>query len=174
MPRDPEPAGNPPRTLHITWDPPGLRGGERKVLEALIQHPDGLSRAQLTVLTGYKRSSRDTYIQRLAARGYAGTDAIRVFATDAGRQAMPDARALPTGTELQEYWLARLGAGEAKILRALLDAYPDLVTKEQLSEQTGYKRSSRDTYLQRLAARSLIEPRMGEVRAAPTLFGDRI
>jgi hypothetical protein len=42
--------------------------GEQKILGALIQYPNGLERNQLTVLTGYKRSTRDAYIQRLASK----------------------------------------------------------------------------------------------------------
>ena len=41
-----------------------LPKGERACLIAMAQHPDGVTREQLTVLTGYKRSSRDAYIQR--------------------------------------------------------------------------------------------------------------
>jgi len=59
----------------------GLPRGEAAVLQACIQYPDGLRREQLTVLTGYKRSSRDTYIQRLRERGYLTTDGDRVLST---------------------------------------------------------------------------------------------
>lgn len=44
------------------------------------------------------------------------------------------------------------------------------VTREALTILTGYKRSSRDTYLQRLRARALVETEGGAVRAASTLF----
>jgi hypothetical protein len=46
---------------------PGIGKGERSVLIAIAQSEGGVARDTLTVLTGYKRSSRDTYIQRLAA-----------------------------------------------------------------------------------------------------------
>jgi hypothetical protein len=35
---------------------------------AVAQYPEGVTREQLSVLTGYKRSSRDTYVQRLRER----------------------------------------------------------------------------------------------------------
>ena len=41
--------------------------GEIKILTAVAQHPGGVTREQLSVLTGYKRSSRDTYLLRLKA-----------------------------------------------------------------------------------------------------------
>lgn len=42
--------------------------GERKVLVAIAQHQDGCSAEQITVLTGYKRTTRELYLQRLARR----------------------------------------------------------------------------------------------------------
>lgn len=45
-----------------------LPKGERIMLTAIAQYPDGAERDQLSILTGYKRSSRDTYIQRLQSR----------------------------------------------------------------------------------------------------------
>lgn len=53
-----------------------------------------------------------------------------------------------------------------------LEAYPKAVEREALSEATEYKRSSRDTYLQRLTARRLVvSVGRGEVRASEELFG---
>lgn len=144
--------------------------GEAAIVRACIQYPNGLAREQLTTLTGYKRSSRDAYIARVAARGYVTTgDKIRV--TDEGVAAMPDAEPLPTGDALQEFWRARLPEGERKILDVLLDAYPDPVSRDSLDEPTGYKRSSRDAYLARLAAKELVnDAGRGMVQASETLF----
>lgn len=144
--------------------------GERKTLSALIQYPDGLKREQLTVLTGYKRSSRDAYIQRLREKGYVSTDGERIAATDDGIAALPDAEPLPTGEALREYWLARLPDGERKTLSVLIGAYPDSLPREQIDEATGYKRSSRDAYIQRLRAKELVESDGGNVIATSRLF----
>src|SRR6185312_5032994 len=59
-----------PEGMHAEADrrddhPHALPRGEHAILTAAAQYPDGVSREQLTVLTGYKRSSRDTYLQRL-------------------------------------------------------------------------------------------------------------
>ncbi len=130
--------------------------GERRVLIAVAQHPDGVTREQLTVLTGYKRSSRDTYLQRLRARG-AVDDADRIRVTPAGRAELgPDFKPLPTGLGLRAHWLATLPEGERRVLEVLLEA-GGLTTREEVSERTGYRRSSRDTYIQRLRARQLVE-----------------
>lgn len=148
-----------------------LPKGEAATLAACIQFPAGLRREQLTVLTGYKRSSRDAYIQRLRERGYVDTSGDRVTATDTGIAAMPDAEPLPTGQALQDYWLERLPEGERKILGVLIERYPEPVPRGDLDEQTGYQRSSRDAYLQRLRAKQLVnEPTRGAVVASEDLF----
>lgn len=148
-----------------------LPKGEAALLQACIQYPDGLRREQLTVLSGYKKSSRDTYIQRLRERGFVAVAGELVKATDAGREAMPDAAPLPTGEELQEFWRDRLPEGERKIFDELVRVYPKSITREELGERAGYQKSSRDTYLQRMRAKQLIEePGRGEVRAAEALF----
>jgi uncharacterized protein len=153
----------------VNGDTPSLPIGERAVLQALIQYPNGLRREQLTVLTGYKRSTRNTYVQRLGERGYIATEGERIQATTEGIAALPDAEPLPTGPALQEFWLARLPEGEAAILRVLIDAYPKSVSRDHLSEATGYKRSTRNTYLQRLSAKELVSG--GEsIVAAEELF----
>jgi CRP-like cAMP-binding protein len=148
-----------------------LGRGEMRVLTAVAQHPDGVTREQLTVLTGYTRSSRNTYIQRLRAAGLVD-DGDRVRVTQAGVDALgPNFEPLPTGPELREYVMRTLPQGERVILEQLVNVFPAAVDRETLSEHTGYTRSSRNTYLQRLRARELItEPGSGLVRASETLF----
>jgi len=157
----PRPAGN------------GIGSGERRILAAVAQHQAGVTREQLTVLTGYKRSSRDTYLQRLRAGGHVMESLGRLIATDAALAALGDAfEPLPTGDRLREYWLGRLRGGEGRLFEAVTTAYPREIEREALTEAVGYKRSSRDTYLQRLIARRLVVPvGRGSVRAAEELFG---
>ena len=62
-----------------------LPPGELATLTACIQFPEGLRREQLTVLTQYKRSSRDAYIQRLREKGLVESAGDMVKATDKGR-----------------------------------------------------------------------------------------
>ena len=147
-----------------------LGKGERIVLTAIAQYPDGAAREQLTVLTGYKRSSRDTYIQRLAAAGYVDVAGDTLRATETGITALGDFEPLPTGAALQDYWLSRLTGGEQKILAHLIGVYPQTIARDDLDEPTGYKRSARDTYIQRLSARRLVNADRGVVRAADILF----
>jgi hypothetical protein len=149
-----------------------LGPGERKILTACAQYPRGVTREQLTVLTGYKRSSRDTYLQRLQARGLVQIGPT-ITATAEGIMCLgSDFEALPpTGEALRDHWVAKLPEGERKIFLVLIGRYPDSVPRETIDEATGYKRSSRDTYIQRLRSRQLVVilPR-GELRASEELF----
>ncbi|MEO7368725.1 MAG: DUF87 domain-containing protein [Gemmatimonadaceae bacterium] len=154
--------------------PSTLARGERIMLTAVAQYPDGAARDQLSVLTGYKRSSRDTYLQRLSTAGYIEAVGDLISATDEGIEALgSDFQPLPEGEELREFWLARLPEGERRILEVLVSASGDAIQREELDDITGYKRSSRDTYLQRLKSRRLIEDvGRGLVRASATLFSE--
>jgi hypothetical protein len=147
-----------------------LPPGERAVLIAVAQFGEA-ERDQLTVLTGYKRSSRDAYIARLAQKGYLEVLGRTLRPTQEGVDALGhDYEPLPTGTALYEFWRNRLPEGELKILDCLV-ASGKAVERNDLDEPTGYKRSSRDAYLSRLAARRLVEvPASGLVQAAGALF----
>jgi hypothetical protein len=152
-----------------------LGKGERKMLVAIAQHEDGATRAQLTQLTGFKRSTRNAYIQRLCAAGLARTEGTNspVFATDEGIAALgSDYEPLPTGDELREYWLRKLPDGERKTLEVLAQCYPAPLQREAVSECTGFARSTRNAYIQRLVARRLVTlPTKDEVKVADELFG---
>lgn len=151
--------------------------GERAILIATAQYSDGVTREQLTVLTQYKRSSRDAYIQRLQAKGYVAFSGRDIKATQDGINFLgPDYAPLPTGAALREHLMRTLPEGERKILSVLIEACENpledsLVTREDLSTQTGYQRSTRDAYLQRLSARQLVSfEGRGMVKASEILF----
>lgn len=64
----------------------------------------------------------------------------------------------------------RSGKGEKKVFEVLIQGYPNEVPRERISELTGYKRSTRDAYIQRLQARRLCDSSRGSVRASEDLF----
>lgn len=146
--------------------------GERKVLAAIAQHVGGVTREQLNVLTGYRRSSVNTYLQKLTGQSLAHRDGGRILATKEGFAALgSDFEPLPTGLKLQNYWMEKLPEGERKVLEVLLHRYPFAVLREVIEESTGYKRSSVNTYLQKLKARELVKAAgPGVVKASDTLF----
>jgi len=149
-----------------------IGAGERKILVALAQHPNGLTREQLGIITGYRRSTRNTYLQRLqAAHCIAFVNGDRALIKDSALKDLGDVGAPTHGVELQQFWLDKLGqGGERKILELLIEIYPKSIERETLSEQLGYARSSRNTYLQRLAAGHLVTSVGTSVRASDELF----
>lgn len=149
-----------------------LSPGERAILTAVAQHPDGVTGEQLSVLTTYKRSSRDTYLQKLRSAGLVDRNGGSHVVTEEGHAVLgPDFEPLPTGAALRQHWLETLGGGERVLLEEIIGAHPGSISRTVLDERTGYKRSSRDTYLQKLKARKLIVAvDRGEVRASDTLF----
>ena len=149
-----------------------LPPGEHATLTAALQYPDGLDRKRLGILTGYKRSSRDAYIDRLRKKELVTVNGTFLFPTDAGRSALNGSfEPLPTGVALIEYWRAKLPDGERATLEVLIEADGKDVERERIDEVTGYKRSSRDAYLTRLKARGLVEfASRGLVRASAELF----
>lgn len=163
------PAG---RTVTPSVGGAALPPGERAVLTASAQWTDGVTRDQLGVLTGYKRSSRDAYIARMLAKGLIVIDAGRVLATPEGMDALgPGFDRLPTGDALYRWWQGRLPDGERKVLDVLMSHGQQPVQREAIDQATGYMRSSRDAYLSRLSARRLVESvGRGEVRASAELF----
>lgn len=145
--------------------------GERKILVALAQHPDGLDTSAITAVTGYKRSSRNTYISRLKGKGMVEVAGDRFIATTAGVEALGgDYEPLPTGRDLIDHYFKTLPEGEAKILRVLVERYPEVVSRDELTNLTNYQRSSRNTYLSRLTSRHLIETSGVVVKASDKLF----
>lgn len=146
--------------------------GEMKVLNSIAQFPEGISREHITLLTGYKRSSRDAYLQRLRQKGYLEIYGDGFIATNEGLNALgSNFKPVPTGAELREHLMNVLPGGEKAILKVLFDNHPNAVSRDYLSDVTNYQRSSRDAYLQRLNVRKLIitEGR-GFVKANPKLF----
>jgi hypothetical protein len=66
--------------------------------------------------------------------------------------------------------LDRLPGGERAVLEVLIRHWPREVARADIDTATGYKRSSRDAYIQRLKAKQLVEIAASSVRASETLF----
>jgi hypothetical protein len=144
--------------------------GERRCAIAIAQHPNGVAREQLTTLTGYKRSTRNTYLQRMLAAGYVAQSGDRFVITEAGIDWIgSDYQPLPTGEALQRYWIDKLPAGESAVFQVVLEN-PDGISREEIGEKTDFKRSTRNTYIQRLAARELVTVSGEMIRPSETLF----
>jgi hypothetical protein len=170
-------ASSPTRVIHPRPEIPHennghLPEGEREILKAIAKYADGVKRDQLSVLTGYKRSTRDAYIARLRPKGYIDERGGVIMATDTGIAALGNdyEQFPPGGDELKEYWLRRLPDGEKKLLEILLE-HSEGVDREALTEATGYKRSTRDAYLARMAAKKIIDSTRNGVKAVGEFWG---
>ncbi len=153
--------------------PSSLAVGERKVLIAVAQTAGGVERSQLTILTGYKKSTRDLYVQRLYAKELIEIHDGKLWPTAAGTAALgDDFEPLPTGKALLTHWLGTLRGGERAILAYLTTSRVNvIVRRDALSEATGFKKSTRDLYIQRLTARRLIVNHGAQgVQASAELF----
>ena len=154
--------------------PSNLPQGEQACLAIIAQHHNGVRRQQLTIITGYKRATRDAYILRLKNRGLVEQNGERIVATDVGIAALgPAFDPLPTGDALRDRVLSRLPEGERKVLEILISNYPQSVQREEIDSATGFKRATRDAYLLRLRARELVDQvGRGEVKASDDLFSE--
>lgn len=167
---DPAPAH---RVTARTESTPGkLSKGEGKILAAIASFPRGVTRGLVTVSTGYKKTSRDTYISRLVQRGFATTNGNTITATAAGMAELgANFDQAPTGRALYDWWRSRLPKGELAILDALMTHRGKTSSREHISEATGYKKTSRDTYISRLVARELVSvDDSGHLAAESMLF----
>lgn len=137
-----------------------LPKGERLVLTAIVQAvestDEAADREYVTQITGYKRSTRDTYLQRLGEKSLVEPKGDGFIPTAGGYLALGAYEQLPTGDALLQWWLTRLPGGEAKVLEAVAQRGSDGLTRDAITDVTGYKRSTRDTYVQRLGTRRLV------------------
>jgi hypothetical protein len=149
-----------------------LPKGERVVLTAAAQHVEGVTREQISVLTTYKRSTRDKFLQHLQAGGFVDQRGDRLFATAEGLAALgSDFEPLPTGAALLDHWRNKLPEGERVVLDVAVAKYPDTVSREDIDAATNYKRSTRDKFIQHLVSRRLLAlVGRGSVIASGTLF----
>jgi hypothetical protein len=118
-----------------------LGKGERTVLTVLAQWPEGRTHSELAFLAGYssRASTLGVILAKLRRVGYVAPDQpIRL--TPEGAAAVGGYEELPTGAGLLDHWLRhpRMGEGERKVLRVLIDVYPEALSHDELCEATGY------------------------------------
>jgi DNA segregation ATPase FtsK/SpoIIIE-like protein len=149
-----------------------LASGPLAVLTAIAQHVDGLSREQLTVITGYKKSTRNLYIQQLLRTRMIESFGEALVVTSYGLEALgSDFKPLPTGEALREHYLKVLDTGERTVLEIAVKAYPGWVKRDDVSAKSSYKKSTRNLYIQKLQRRQLITSTADGIRASDQLFG---
>lgn len=146
--------------------------GMRTLMIAVAQYPaQGITRSHLSILTGYKQTSRNEYIKQLKAAGYVNTIDETVIPTPEGIAALgSDYEQLPTGSELLRYWMQRLPQGEGRVLEVIVGNHPNATPRESIDAATGYKQTSRNEYIKKLIARQLVQSTAAGVLPSPILF----
>lgn len=159
-----------------------LSGPERKILgalaelEALGRHP--ADKQQLGLMAGYTNVRSGGFSEplgRLTAGGYVTSPRTgQVAMTDTGRALIGEVDPPQTSDELQQRIMGNLTGPEQKLLRALLSAYPEPVTKEDLGAACGYTNIRSGGFSEPLGRLNTLglarSPERGVVVAAPALF----
>lgn len=124
---------------HVTSSPASskLASGERKILTALAQYPQGRTVVQVAILTGYASGGGGfkNYLSALRTRGLIeGTGDLRITAE--GSAELGDFEPLPEGKELLKHWLGQLGKAERLILEAVAAGKS---TIDDVAQAAGYE-----------------------------------
>lgn len=151
-----------------------LGKAERSILTVLFQYRGGRDKKSLAVLAGYsaKGGSFNNALSKLRTNGLIEGSSL-ITTTDAADSLGLEVDPLPTGRELFDYWLTKLGKAEREILTVLYETNAPM-NKEWIADATesGYepKGGSFNNALSALRTRDLIEGRGDDIRAAPALF----
>lgn len=150
-----------------------MAGGERKILTALAQYPEGRSKRQVGMLSGYAINGGgfNNYLSALRSKGWMDGRGDTLRITEAGISALGEYDPLPIGEELRSYWLGQLDKAPRSILEVLTEEYPNALTKEEIAAKAGYEAGGGgfNNALSRLRTLELIEGR-GEMKASDDLF----
>lgn len=148
-----------------------LGKAERSILAALAQYPDGRTKTQVALLTGYAHSGGgfNNSLGALRSKGLIEGTKERLVLTPDGQALTIDVPPLPTGSERLAMWLAQLSKAERLILEQLVAVHPEAMTKEDLGTATGYTPTGGgfNNALGRLRTLELIE--RGQLRASDDL-----
>ena len=153
----------------------GFRKGAQRMLESLGRMaPLHLTRAQWGTVAKIKSTSGtfSTYLGELRRAGLVEEDAAGFTLTDAGFNYLGGRTAPMTAGELQQHYLSVLRAGAARMLTAVMQAYPGGLTREEISAAAGVTASSGtfSTYLGELRRNGLIEQRGAQFVAREILM----
>lgn len=165
VPASPRATAPPPeRALaRASEDGARLKAGARRMLGELAAFPNGLTATQLSLRAKVKRSggSWSTYLSALRVGGLIDEGGVGFVATQAGLDWLGvSAPSATTPAELRDRWLggSLLKAGARRMLSLLIEAFPNDVSREELSERSGVALSggSWSTYLSTLRSNELV------------------
>lgn len=152
------------KPMDVATEASDLPKGLSTVLAAIVRcGARGCTQAHLSLLTGYKRTSLQTYLSDLKAADFIQTTDGRHHPTGDGKRASGVAP-FESGDVL-----AALPAGERSVIDAIASTGSAGCTNPHLTVLTTYKRSSLLTYTSNLKVREIVETLGG--RHQLTTFG---
>lgn len=122
----------------------GLGKGDRLALTVLAQyHPARVDAAKAAAIARYsvRSSTWRNILSRLRQGGFIDQGPSPFAITPAGFAALGSFDPLPTGRELLEHWMARVGKGDRETLRILGTLHGECQSSD-LAERAGYSSSS--------------------------------
>lgn len=151
-----------------------LRSGARRMVESLGRMaPLRLTKSQRGTVAHLKTSSGtwSTYLSDIRRAGLIDESDTGFTLSEAGFAYLGGRPDPMTAAELQDHYRRILRAGAAKMLDALIQAYPDSLTREDLGTATGLVTTSGtfSTYLSELTRNGLAERAGGRYRATNVL-----
>lgn len=146
-PRSPRSAPERSSTPVSSTPAPAPSGGAPAAFLAVLAYfPDGRTRRQLALQSGYKLTSSTfrNALSTLKRDGLIDVAGDLIRPTESGLDAGIGVAPLPTGKALVDWWRAKIGGGApGAIFDALLDArHHTFVTVEELAIATGYSAES--------------------------------
>ncbi len=149
-----------------------LRQGAMKMLNWLAAYPNELTKQRLATLSGFsvKGGTFNTYISELKRNGWiVGANELSIT-EDGLSNATPSQ--IPSGEELLNLWCTKFRKGAGNILRVVYSKYPNDISKEDISYETGFESSGGtfNTYLSELRRNGLIKIEGGQVSINPEFF----
>jgi len=119
-----------------------LTGPQRKVLTATVQRPHHRgTELQVALLSHYSPlgSAFQNPLRDLRKMGYVVLEGDQIVATAEGIKALGSYEPMPSDNQsLQNYWLNHLAGPERKVLKPLIEAYPNPLSLEETGEKSGY------------------------------------
>lgn len=152
-----------------------LKPVQRKMLAVLAQRRGKpTNRNQVAIFSGYSsRSSHvDNVISSLRTAGYLAGSSSAMQITEQGRAVLGQYEQLPVGQKLRDYWTQEVGKAPGEMLRNLILAYPETLSRDEVAKCSGYSTESShvDNCLSKLRTMELITGGRDALRASDDLF----
>jgi len=167
-------SANPPQSVPAVDGDYRPRAGARRMVEALARyHLGSMTVSQLRTMARLRKSgTSDTYLSELVRHGLISREGNEVRITDAGLAMVGDAARDPmTAGETLEEWRQVFRAGARRMLDSLVEDRGRGMTREQLGQTAGLKKSGTfSTYLGQLKRNGLAVESDGLVRLAEFLL----